>query len=119
MRRRPSRTDSCPSIRGPVWVVTASRSTLTTLAWKARQHDFHVQFIELAAGINDSMPYFVCDRVSAVLNEHGKCLKGSRILVLGVTYKRDVADLRESPALRIIELLHAKGAEMTYNDPLI
>jgi UDP-N-acetyl-D-glucosamine dehydrogenase len=89
------------------------------LAWKARHYDFHVQFIELAANINDHMPYFVCERVSEALNEHSKCLKGANVLVLGVTYKRDVADLRESPALKVIELLCARGANVSYNDPYI
>ncbi|HZO91561.1 MAG TPA: nucleotide sugar dehydrogenase [Chthonomonadaceae bacterium] len=89
------------------------------LAWKAKHYDFHVKFIELAASINDNMPYFVCNRVASVLNEHRKCINGSRILVLGVTYKRDVADLRESPALRIIELLSARGGNVCYHDPYI
>lgn len=87
------------------------------LAWKARHYDFRCQFIELAAGINDGMPYFVCDRVAYALNEHQKCLKNANILVLGVTYKKDVADLRESPALQVIRQLCIHGARVTFNDP--
>jgi UDP-N-acetyl-D-glucosamine dehydrogenase len=89
------------------------------LAWKARHYDFRCQFIELAAGINDGMPYFVCDRVTYALNEHEKCMKSSNILVLGVTYKKDVADLRESPALQVIRQLCIHGAKVTFNDPHI
>jgi UDP-N-acetyl-D-glucosamine dehydrogenase len=89
------------------------------LAWKARHHDFHVKFIELAASINDNMPYFVVERAASALNNHAKCLKNSDVLVLGVTYKKDVADMRESPALKVIELLHAKGANVSYHDPFI
>lgn len=89
------------------------------LAWKAKHYDFHVKFIELAAAINDTMPFFVANRVSGALNDHRKCVNGAKILILGVTYKKDVADLRESPALRIIELLHERGAEVCYHDPFI
>jgi len=89
------------------------------LSWKAKHYDFHVKFIELAASINDTMPFFVANRVSGALNDHRKCVNGSRILILGVTYKKDVADLRESPALRIIELLHERGGEVCYHDPFI
>lgn len=87
------------------------------LSWKAREFDFHTRFIELAGEINVAMPYFVIDQIVAALNEHGKSLKGAKVLVLGMAYKRDVDDLRESPSLTIIELLRDKGALVAYNDP--
>ena len=89
------------------------------LAWKARSFDFSTRFIELAGEINTNMPYFVVERVMEALNEQGKSLKGSRILVLGLAYKKDVDDPRESPAFKIIELLNARGARVDYNDPHI
>lgn len=87
------------------------------LSWKAREFDFRTRFIELAGEVNTAMPYFVIDRITAALNEHAKALKGSKILVLGLAYKRDIDDLRESPSLTIIELLREKGADVSYNDP--
>ena len=87
------------------------------LSWKAKQFDFHTRFIELAGEVNSSMPYFVLEQTMAALNEHEKSLKGSKALVLGVAYKKDVDDLRESPALTIIELLRKRGAIVSYNDP--
>jgi UDP-N-acetyl-D-glucosamine dehydrogenase len=87
------------------------------LSWKAREFDFRTRFIELAGEVNTAMPYFVLDQLAAALNERGKNFKGSKVLVLGVAYKRDIDDLRESPALTIIELLRKKGAEVAYNDP--
>ena len=87
------------------------------LSWKAKQFDFRTRFIELAGEVNTAMPYFVLDQISAGLNEHSKSLKGSKVLVLGVAYKRDIDDLRESPSLTIIELLREKGAIVDYNDP--
>jgi UDP-N-acetyl-D-glucosamine dehydrogenase len=87
------------------------------LSWKAKEFDFQTRFIELAGEVNLSMPYFVIDRLTAGLNEHCKALKGSKILVLGLAYKRDIDDLRESPSLTIIELLREKGALVAYNDP--
>jgi len=89
------------------------------LANKAREFDFHTRFIELAAEINEHMPYHVVSRIIDALNARGKSLKGARILVLGVAYKRDVADTRESPALKMIQLLGEKGAEVSYNDPYV
>lgn len=89
------------------------------LTWKAREYDFCTHFIELAGEINASMPFFVVQRVSTVLNKHGKPLNGSKVLVLGVAYKKDVDDDRESPAYKIIELLKREGAEVSYNDPYI
>jgi len=87
------------------------------LSWKAREFDFHTRFIELAGEVNGSMPYFVLEQLTAALNDHEKALKGSKVLVLGVAYKKDVDDLRESPALTIIELLRKRGAVVFYNDP--
>jgi UDP-N-acetyl-D-glucosamine dehydrogenase len=87
------------------------------LSWKAKQFDFHTRFIELAGEVNTAMPYFVIDQIAAGLNEHAKAIKGSKILVLGLAYKRDIDDLRESPSLPILELLRGKGATVAYNDP--
>jgi UDP-N-acetyl-D-glucosamine dehydrogenase len=87
------------------------------LSWKARQFDFRTRFIELAGEINTNMPYFVIDQIAAGLNEQRKSIKGAKILVLGVAYKRDIDDLRESPSLTILELLREKGAAVAYNDP--
>jgi len=87
------------------------------LSWKAREYDFAARFIELAGEVNTSMPYHVVDSVASALNDRKKSIKGSRILVLGVAYKKDVDDLRESPSLKIIELLTARGAQVDYNDP--
>ena len=87
------------------------------LSWKARQFDFHTRFIELAGEVNTAMPYFVIEQIAAGLNEHAKSMKGSKVMVLGVAYKKDIDDLRESPSLTIIELLREKGATVAYNDP--
>jgi UDP-N-acetyl-D-glucosamine dehydrogenase len=89
------------------------------LSWKAKEWDFNTRFIELAGEINMSMPYHVVDSVSAALNQQHKTLNGARVLVLGVAYKKDIDDLRESPALTIIELLQAQGAIINYNDPYL
>src|ERR1700731_562160 len=87
------------------------------LSWKAREYDFSTRFIELAGEVNTAMPYHVVDSVAAALNDKQKSIKGSRILVLGVAYKKDVDDMRESPSLKILELLTARGAQVDYNDP--
>lgn len=87
------------------------------LSWKAREYDFATRFIELAGEVNTAMPYHVVDAVAAALNEHQKSIKGSKVLLLGVAYKKDVDDLRESPSLKLLELLTARGAIMDYNDP--
>jgi UDP-N-acetyl-D-glucosamine dehydrogenase len=87
------------------------------LSWKAKEFDFRTRFIELAGAVNREMPRFVLDQIAAGLNEHSKALKGSKVLVLGLAYKRDIDDLRESPSLTIIELLREKGAQVAYNDP--
>jgi UDP-N-acetyl-D-glucosamine dehydrogenase len=87
------------------------------LSWKAREYDFHTRFIELAGEINANMPYHVVQSAAAALNRKKKSLNGSKVLVLGVAYKRDIDDLRESPSLTVIELLKQEGAEVFYNDP--
>src|SRR6266567_6168878 len=87
------------------------------LSWKAKEFDFRTRFIELAGEINTGMPYHVLASVSGALNQHKKSVNGARVLVLGVAYKKDIDDLRESPALTIIELLQKDGATVAYNDP--
>jgi len=87
------------------------------LSWKAKEYDFHTRFIELAGEINLSMPYHVVAATMEALNRQRKSLNGSKVLVLGVAYKKDIDDLRESPALTIIELLQKVGAQVSYNDP--
>ena len=87
------------------------------LSWKAREYDFATRFIELAGEVNTAMPYHVVDSVASALNERQKSLKGSRVMVLGVAYKKDVDDMRESPSLKIIEQLTLRGANVDYNDP--
>ena len=87
------------------------------LSWKAREYDFSTRFIELAGEINTNMPYVVVDSIARALNDRAKALKGSKVLVLGVAYKKDVDDLRESPTLKIMQLLKERGAHVDYNDP--
>lgn len=87
------------------------------LSWKAKEYDFHTRFIELAGEINLSMPYHVVATTMEALNRQRKSLNGAGVLVLGVAYKKDIDDLRESPALTIIELLQKEGAVVSYNDP--
>jgi UDP-N-acetyl-D-glucosamine dehydrogenase len=87
------------------------------LSWKAKEFDFHTRFIELAGEVNLHMPYHVVDSVGRALNERQKAVKGSKVLVLGLAYKKDIDDLRESPSLTIIELLQKQGAHVSYNDP--
>ncbi len=87
------------------------------LSWKAKEFDFHTRFIELAGEINADMPYFVVENVMEAMSQRGKALRGARVLVLGLSYKRDIDDLRESPSLTIIELLQQRGALVEYNDP--
>jgi len=89
------------------------------LSWKAKQFDFHTKFIELAGEVNIAMPYFVVENIIEALNQRRKSLFGSRVLILGLAYKRDIDDLRESPSLTIIELLQKRGASVEYNDPFI
>jgi UDP-N-acetyl-D-glucosamine dehydrogenase len=87
------------------------------LSWKAREFDFRTRFIELAGEVNINMPYFVIEHLADGLNRQRKAVNGSKVLLLGLAYKRDIDDLRESPSLTIIELLREKGAEVFYNDP--
>jgi UDP-N-acetyl-D-glucosamine dehydrogenase len=87
------------------------------LSWKAKEFDFRTRFIELAGEINNNMPYHVLASIGGALNGHKKSVNGARVLILGVAYKRDIDDLRESPALTIIELLQKEGAQVSYHDP--
>ena len=89
------------------------------LSWKAREYDFTTRFIFLAGEINVHVPYYVVAKIQDALNERGKSIKGARILILGVAYKKDVDDARESPALAIMDLLQKKGAVILYHDPYI
>lgn len=89
------------------------------LTWKAREYGVNTRFIELAGEINHHMPQWVAGKVADALNEHGKAIKGSRILVLGLAYKKNIDDSRESPAVEIMDLLQAKGAQIEYSDPHI
>jgi UDP-N-acetyl-D-glucosamine dehydrogenase len=89
------------------------------LSWKARMHGFEARFIDLASQVNSEMPHHVVEKVTAALNDRGKALKCSKVLLAGVAYKKDVKDLRESPALEIIELLVKKGAFVSYYDPYL
>jgi UDP-N-acetyl-D-glucosamine dehydrogenase len=87
------------------------------LAWKAREYDLSTEFIELAGKVNQYMPYFCMDKIEQTLNDAHKPVRGSRVLLLGVSYKAGVGDIRESPALKIIQLLRKGGAEVRYHDP--
>jgi UDP-N-acetyl-D-glucosamine dehydrogenase len=89
------------------------------LAWKARQYDFTTRFIELAGEVNVRMPYFVVEKLTRLLNDAGKSVRYANVLVVGVAYKKDISDPRESPSLKVIELLEAAGAAVDYHDPLI
>jgi len=89
------------------------------LTWKAREYGLHTRFIELAGEVNTSMPDYVVHKVADALNEHGKPIKGSRILVLGVAYKKNVDDMRESPSVHIMDMLMQKGAQVGYSDPYV
>jgi UDP-N-acetyl-D-glucosamine dehydrogenase len=87
------------------------------LAWKAREFDFYTEFIELAGKVNENMPYFCLEKITRALNSQEKAVNGSRVHLVGVAYKADVGDLRESPALKLIELLREEGAKISYYDP--
>jgi UDP-N-acetyl-D-glucosamine dehydrogenase len=89
------------------------------LTWKAREYEFPTRFIELAGEINTAMPHHIVNQVALALGERGKTLHGSRVLILGVAYKKDVDDVRESPALKIMELLGSAGAAVAYHDPFV
>ncbi len=89
------------------------------LTWKAKEVDYQTKFIELAGEINTFMPYYVKEKTIAALNERGKSIKGAKVLVLGLAYKKDIDDSRESPSLKLISLFQKKGAKVSYNDPYI
>ena len=89
------------------------------LSWKAKEYDIATRFIELGGEVNTAMPYHVVDAIGAALNEKEKSVRGSRILLLGMSYKKNVDDVRESPGLTIMQLLTDRGAEVAYNDPYI
>jgi UDP-N-acetyl-D-glucosamine dehydrogenase len=89
------------------------------LSWKAREYDVATEFIELAGKVNQTMPYFCVEKVEEALNDAGKPVRGSRVVVLGVSYKPGVGDIRESPALKLIELLQRRGADIAYHDPYV
>ena len=89
------------------------------LSWKAKQSGFECRFIELAGHVNGSMPEYVVERISEALNTRKKAINGSRVHLFGVAYKKDVSDMRESPALDILQLLHRRGAELSYTDPYV
>jgi UDP-N-acetyl-D-glucosamine dehydrogenase len=89
------------------------------LSWKAKEYDFATRFIQLAGEINTSLPHYVVERISSALNDHSKALRGAKVLILGVAYKKDVDDVRESPAMEIMEILQHKGANLSYSDPYI
>ena len=91
----------------------------STLAWKAKQYDFYPEFIELAGKINKSMPFHVVQWAAEALNSAGKSTSGSKILLIGVAYKEGIADTRESPSLKVIELLSEQGAEVSYHNPYV
>jgi UDP-N-acetyl-D-glucosamine dehydrogenase len=88
-------------------------------SWKCREHDRQARLIELAGEINDRMPDLVVQRVADALNARGKSLRDSHVLLLGVSYKRNVGDIRESPALKVMDQLHRKGVQVSYHDPYV
>src|SRR6266513_991278 len=89
------------------------------LTWKAKEYDFSTRFIQLAGEVNTAIPHYVVERIGKALNDRSRSIRGSKILILGVAYKKDVDDVRESPALEIMEILQAKGAVLSYSDPYI
>jgi UDP-N-acetyl-D-glucosamine dehydrogenase len=89
------------------------------LTWKAREYDMSTEFIELAGKVNTNMPYFCLEKIERALNDERKAVRGARVLVVGVSYKAGVGDLRESPALKLLSLLNARGAELAYHDPFV
>lgn len=89
------------------------------LTWKAKEYDMPTRFIELAGEINTNMPYWVVQKIMEALNDHAKSMKGAKLLILGAAYKKDIDDMRESPTLKLIEILESRGASVDYNDPFI
>lgn len=108
-----------PFYPGPGWGGHCIPVDPFYLSWTAKANGLETGFIDHAGHINDRMPRYVVQRVSDLLNNQSKCLRGAKILLIGVAYKRDVADLRESPALAIIDAFHKKGAEISYHDPFV
>jgi UDP-N-acetyl-D-glucosamine dehydrogenase len=86
------------------------------LAWRAREFDIQTEFIELAGEVNQRMPYFCVEKLTRALNDHSKSVRGSRVAIIGVSYKAGVGDLRESPALKIMRIIAEQGAELVYHD---
>jgi UDP-N-acetyl-D-glucosamine dehydrogenase len=89
------------------------------LSWKAKEYDFSTRFIQLAGEINTSMPHYVIEKIGAALNDRSRSIRGAKVLILGVAYKKDIDDVRESPSLEIMKLLEERGAEISYSDPYI
>ncbi len=89
------------------------------LSWKAKEYDMNLNFVELAGEVNVGMPYYVVDRLQAALNDRGKALKGTTVLILGAAYKKNIDDMRESPAFKVWEVLEARGASVCYHDPFV
>ena len=89
------------------------------LTWKAREYDMSTEFIELAGKVNQAMPYFCLEKIERALNDHSKAVRGARVLVVGVAYKGGTSDTRESPALKIIDLLLERGADVAYHDDFV
>jgi len=89
------------------------------LAWKAREYDVPTEFIELAGEINQAMPYFCAEKITRALNDHSKAVRGSKIVIVGVAYKAGVADLRESPGLKIMRILAQRGANLVFCDDYV
>jgi UDP-N-acetyl-D-glucosamine dehydrogenase len=89
------------------------------LSWKVKEVGFEARFIELAGHVNGAMPHYVADKVAEALNSQSKAVRGSTVLMLGVSYKRDIDDMRESPALDVMAILHEKGAKIQYHDPYV
>src|SRR5690554_3981948 len=87
------------------------------LTWKAREYGLHTRFIELSGEVNRAMPEYVVSKLMDGLNEQGKSLKGSKVLVLGIAYKKNVDDMRESPSIEVLDMIKRKGAEVSYSDP--
>ena len=110
---------SWPSRPAPASAATASRWIPYYLSWKAREFDFYTKFIELAAEVNADMPDHVVRKIVAGAEPGGKPLHGARVLILGVAFKRDIDDARNSPAQRVIELLLDAGAQIEYHDPFV
>ena len=119
-RRRRSRSVSCRSNPGPGLGGHCIPIDPFYLTWKAREFDVTTKFIELAGQINSAMPQYVIDRLTEALDRHqGRGLRDTRVLVLGIAYKKNIDDMRESPSLKLIELLEGRAAKVDYHDPHI